>query len=40
MFFNNVLCDTSTPPMPVGNDVIIAASKGFDKYSFRNLPKK
>lgn len=40
MFFNNELCDSSTPPMPVGSDVVIAASKGFDKYSFRNLPKK
>lgn len=36
MYFNNELCDTSTPPMPVGSDVVIAASKGFDK----NLPKK
>jgi len=39
MFLNNDLCDTVTPPMPVGNDVVIAQSKGYDKWSFRKMPK-
>lgn len=37
MFLNNDLCDTVTPPMPVGNDVVIAQSKGYDKWSFRKM---
>jgi hypothetical protein len=40
MFLNNNLCVNNTPVMPVGSDKIIAESKGFDKYSFRNPPTK
>lgn len=39
MFLNNTLCDNNTPPMPVGDDVIIAESKGYDKWSFRKMPE-
>jgi len=38
MFLNNTLCDTNTPPMPVGDDVTIAKSKGYDEWSFRQKP--
>ena len=30
----------NTPIMPVGDDKVLAASKGFDKWSFRKLPTK
>lgn len=42
MYISNDLCDVSNPPMPVGDDIVIARSKGFDKHSFRNMynPKK
>lgn len=40
MFLNNDLCVNNTPPMPVGDDKVIAESKGFDKYSFRKIPSK
>lgn len=34
------LATNNTPPMPVGSDKVIAASKGFDEWSFRKLPTK
>lgn len=34
------LAINETPPMPVGSDEVIAASKGFDKWSFRKMPTK
>lgn len=40
MFLNNQLCANNTPIMPVGDDVVIAKSKGFDKWSFRKKGKK
>lgn len=40
MFLSNQLCDTSNPVMPVGDDVTLARSKGYDKYSFRKAPSK
>lgn len=39
MFLNNTLCVTNTPTMPVGDDITLAQSKGFDKWSFRKIPK-
>ena len=39
MFLNNDLVKDKQPKMPVGSDVIIAESKGFDKYSFRKSPE-
>lgn len=39
MFLGNDLCSTQTPEMPVGDDVTIARSKGYDKYSFRKDKK-
>jgi hypothetical protein len=40
MFLCNDLAEDRTPPMPVGSDVVIAESKGFDKWSFRKMPTK
>ena len=38
--FNTIMVET-TKPVPVGNDKVIAASKGFtSKYSFRKEPRK
>jgi hypothetical protein len=37
MFFNSTLTNVKTPKMPVGSDVVIAESKGFDKWSFRKM---
>lgn len=37
MFFNSTLTNVKTPKMPVGNDVVLAESKGFDKWSFRKM---
>lgn len=38
--FNTMMVET-TKPVPVGNDKVIAASKGFtSKYSFRKEPRK
>lgn len=34
-YFSNTLTRVKDPKVPVGNDVVIANSKGFDKYSFR-----
>ena len=35
MFLGNNLASQNDPPVPVGSDVDIAMSKGYDKYSFR-----
>jgi hypothetical protein len=35
MYQADSLCDKEDPEMPVGNDVIVARSKGYDKFSFR-----
>jgi len=35
MYIGNDLLDLSTPEMPVGGDVVVAESKGYDKHSFR-----
>jgi hypothetical protein len=40
MFLSNQLAQEKYPLMPVGTDEEIAASKGFDKYSFRKMPTK
>jgi hypothetical protein len=40
MYLRNVLCDTTHAPVPVGTDVEIAESKGYDKWSFRKEPSK
>lgn len=40
MYLSNILTTNNTPQMPVGSDEVIAASKGFDKYSFRKMPTK
>lgn len=37
MFFNSTLTNLKTPVMPVGDDKVLAASKGFDKWSFRKI---
>jgi hypothetical protein len=37
MFFNSTLTNLKTPMMPVGDDKVLAASKGFDKWSFRKM---
>ena len=39
MFFNSTLTNLKTPVMPVGDDKVLAASKGFDKWSFRKIGK-
>ena len=39
MFLGNVLVQDTQVKVPVGSDVVIAESKGFDKHSFRNMPK-
>lgn len=39
MFFNTTLTNLKTPEMPVGDDKVLAASKGFDKWSFRKMGK-
>jgi hypothetical protein len=38
MFLGNVLVQDTQVKVPVGSDVVIAESKGFDKHSFRNMP--
>jgi len=35
MYIGNFLLNTEDPDMPVGSDVVVAQSKGFDKFSFR-----
>ena len=40
MFLGNQLCDTTEAEMPVGGDIIVAQSKGYDKWSFRKEPTK
>ena len=35
MYVADSLCDKEDPEMPVGNDVIVARSKGYDDFSFR-----
>lgn len=40
MFIGNILTVNNTPKMPVGSDKVIEYSKGFDKWSFRKMPKK
>lgn len=37
MFFNSTLTNLKTPVMPVGDDKVLATSKGFDKWSFRKM---
>lgn len=39
MFFNSILTTNNTPEMPVGSDKVLAASKGFDEWSFRKIGK-
>jgi hypothetical protein len=40
IYLGNELAQVNSPDMPVGGDVILARSKGYDKWSFRNKPKK
>jgi len=40
MYLRNQLCDKQEADMPVGDDVVIAESKGYDKWSFRKEPTK
>ena len=35
MYQAGSLCEIEDPDMPVGDDVIVARSKGYDKFSFR-----
>ncbi len=39
MYLGNELAQDTKVKVPVGSDVVIAESKGFDKYSFRKGPK-
>lgn len=40
MFMGSVLVQDSYAKQPVGNDEVIGTSKGFDRYSFRNVGSK
>ena len=40
MYFSSIITSNNTPVMPVGDDKVIAASKGFDKWSFRKMPTR
>lgn len=40
MYLRNNLANTKDPIMPVGDDVCVASSKGFDKFSFRKDKSK
>jgi len=40
MYLNGTLSSQVDPVMPVGSDEVLAASKGFDKYSFRKPKTK
>ena len=35
MFLANDLANVNQKPVPVGNDKVLASSKGYNKYSFR-----
>ena len=40
MFLGNQLCNTKEAEVPVGDDIVLAESKGYDKWSFRKEPSK
>lgn len=40
MYFSSVMTAKMNAKMPVGDDKVLAASKGFDKWSFRKMPTK
>lgn len=40
MYFSSVMTEKMNAKMPVGDDKVLAASKGFDKWSFRKTPTK
>ena len=40
MYFSSVMTSKMNAKMPVGDDQVLAASKGFDKWSFRKMPTK
>jgi len=40
MFLGNQLCNTKEAEVPVGDDIVLAQSKGYNKWSFRKEPSK